>query len=263
MKGWWKTAIRYGCGLNMVLAAPTVLNGESIDAVQKAATEWARVRSETVRAETEWRWQKVFLESTLESLAERSQVLKDRRDFLEATVARERGNASELGLKNREALELLQDAGIRAQALSARLVDLRPWLPPRLSEALEFSYRSLEDASLGISERMQAVTIVFNRCFKFDRAITYSEEMLVVKDGKPARFLSVIYWGLSHAYALDATDGIAFFGSPGEKEWIWEEKAGLGPTVARLMALYHDEATPEFTEAPARLVNPIGASDLE
>ena len=258
MKGWWKRSIRYGWSLNLVLAAPTVLVGESIEAVQKAAADWARVRSETVRAETEWRWQKVFLESTLEALAERSRILEDRRDYLEATADRERGSASELGLKNEEALELLQGAGERVRTLSARLVDLRPWLPPRLSEALEFSYRSLEDPSLSISERMQTATTVFNRCFQFNSAITYSEEMLVVETGQPARFLSVIYWGLSHAYALDNAGGIAFYGFPGEREWIWEEKAGLGPTVARLMALHHDEATPEFVEVPARLASPIG-----
>lgn len=263
MKGWWIRSIRCWLGLIPGLIAPSVLVGESIETVQKAATEWARIRSETVRAETEWRWQKVFLESILEALTERTRILEDRRDYLEATAARERGSVAELGLKNEEGLELLQGAGERVQALSVSLVELRSWLPPRLSEALEFSYRSLEDPSLSVSERMQTAATVFNRCFQFNSAITYSEEMLVVETGQSARFLSVLYWGLSHAYALDSAEGIAFYGSPGEKEWVWEEQASLGPTVARLMVLYHDEATPEFVEVPARLANPMGASVQE
>jgi len=258
MKGWWKHKAPFGWGLIFVLVAPSLSAGESIEAVQKAATEWARVRAETVRAQTEWRWQKEFLESTLQALTERVHILEDRKDYLEATSARKRGSAAELGLRNKEALELLQKAKERVDSLSGGLIALRPWLPPRLSDALEFSFRSLGDPSLSVSERMQTVATVFNRCSRFNNTITYSEEMVVTEADRPPEFLSVLYWGLSHAYALDSSDGGAFLGSPGENGWTWEKKADLAPDVARLMAMYHDEQAPEFIEVPARLVDLTG-----
>ena len=76
--------------------------------------------------------------------------------------------------------------------------------------------------------------------------------------GEPqGRMFEVMYWGLSHGYAIDRTAGRAFFGSPGPKGWTWEPDPALAPRVARLIAIYRDKADPVVIEVPARITDPL------
>lgn len=226
-----------------------------LEAVEAVATEWARIRAETVREESDWRWQKSFLEATLGALVDRARILEEKRDFLEASSARLRRSFSDQGLKNEEAEALFERALERSGAVARELVRLRPLLPPRLSAALEYSFLSLEDPALGLSERIQTAATIFNRCTQFNSAITYSEEMATMVPGESARFVSVLYWGLSHGYALDSATGESYLGRPGEEGWAWEARPEIAPAVARLMSMHHDEMVPGFVEVPAQLVD--------
>ncbi len=79
--------------------------------------------------------------------------------------------------------------------------------------------------------------------------------MLDLSAGKNPQMLEVIYWGLSHGYALDRTSGKAWFGSPGSGNWQWEPIPDGAKAVAQLIAIYDGKDEPRFIEAPARLKN--------
>jgi hypothetical protein len=115
------------------------------------------------------------------------------------------------------------------------------------------SYRSLggKDASPG--ERMQLVMTVLNRCAQFNLAITHGEEVLTLEGEPGPKAVDVIYWGLSHGYALDRAGGKAWLGTPGPERWQWEPLPGAAPTVADLMAIRLDQADPRLVSVPARL----------
>jgi hypothetical protein len=100
---------------------------------------------------------------------------------------------------------------------------------------------------------MQFVTTILNRCAQFNKSITYGDEPVTPPGETDRRMLEVIYWGASHAYALDRAGGKAYFGSPGAQGWNWEPAPGADRSIAQLIAIYRDKADPEFVEVPAHV----------
>ena len=226
---------------------------DPIETVGKAATEWVKTRAETVRLESDWTTQRELLESTVTALNERAGRLEEQRDNLQAKTAKDRSELEVLQTKNRAAADGLQAVGVRLKAVGDSLIQLRPSLPPRLSAALEMPYRSLAGSELGLAERMQLTMTVLNRCAQFNRIVTGGEEVLTIDGEGGAKSFEVIYWGLSHGYALDRAGGKAWYGSPGPQGWRWEACPNAARQVAELLAIYNDKAEPVFVAVPAKL----------
>ncbi len=223
---------------------------------EKAASDWIKTRLETARVESAWASERPLLESTINGLKERAQTLEEKSDLLKATTAKDREEIATLQGKNKAAGDDLQGAETRLQALVGKLVDLRPALPPRLSEALELPYRSLANPGPGAGERMQLAMTILNRCALFNRTVTCGDEVLTIDGEQGAKSLEVIYWGLSHGYALDRAAGKAWHGVPGPRGWQWEPKPDAVRPVEKLMAVYNDKADPDFVAVPAVLGQP-------
>lgn len=226
---------------------------ETIDSVQQAATEWARIRIETVRLDTEWTAQRRLLESSIGALKERIGFLEERRDALAAKTAADRRTAAELNDKNTAAGRTMDAVTAQLDLFSGQLARLRPWLPPRLAQALELPYRTLADSATSPSERAQLIVRVLNRCAQFNKTITFAEEVMDPEGSATPRMMEVLYWGLSHGYALDRSGGKAYFGHPTAPGWAWEPLPGQGGHVAQLIAIHQDKADPEFVEVPVRV----------
>ena len=141
-----------------------------------------------------------------------------------------------------------------------KLIRLRPSLPPRLSESLELPYRSLTGSELALGDRMQLTMTVLNRCLQFNRIVSQGEEVLAIAGEAGPKSLEVIYWGLSHGYALDRAAGKAWLGSPGPQGWHWETRPEAARAVAELIAVYSGKADPGFAAVPAQLGHVAGES---
>lgn len=226
---------------------------DTIENVQRAATEWSKLRVETVRLETEWKWQRDSLQASLDALKERIKTLEQNRDELAASIAADEtksGNLAQTTAASREAMATIEQ---RLQKITAQLVAIRPLLPPRLSLGLELPFRSIQDAKPGPAERMQHVMTIINRCALFNKSVTCGEEALNLDGGPSPRLLGVVYWGLSHAYALDRNGNKAYFGHPGKTGWIWEPEPEIAEAVAHLLAINAEKADPAFVEVPAQI----------
>ena len=57
---------------------------DSIDTVEKSAVDWAKIRAETVRLQTEQQSERELLQSTVAALRERVRLLEEKRDSLAA-----------------------------------------------------------------------------------------------------------------------------------------------------------------------------------
>ncbi|HEX2855511.1 MAG TPA: DUF3450 family protein [Opitutaceae bacterium] len=226
---------------------------ESIDSVEKAAVEWAKIRAETVRLETEWKSRRELLESSQVALKERIRFLENKRDALTAKTASERQSLAALNENTATATRAMATVTTHLNQLTAQVVQLRPSLPPRLSQALELPYRSLADTAISPGDKVQLLVKLLNRCAQFNKSVTFAEEALSPETGAPPRLLEVLYWGLSHGYALDRTSGKAYYGSPGEKAWTWEVLNGETERISTLIAIYKDKADPLFVDVPARI----------
>ena len=226
---------------------------DPVESVEKAAGEWVKVRAETARLTTEWAQQQQLLESMVNGLTERAKNLEEKRAYLEAKTAKDREEIAKLTAENQASTTTMTGIDTHLQELDARLLQLRPALPPRLSAALDLPYRSLAGKELAVGERMQLSMTILNRCIQFNRGITSEEEVLNPTGAGNGQLLDVIYWGLSHAYALDRSTGATWFGSPGPAGWQWEPLPDGAKPVGRLIAIYHGKGEPDFVAIPARL----------
>ena len=244
------------CGL--LLGGFRAVGAESIETVEKAAGEWARVRAETARLESDWAWQKETMDASLTALKERVRKLDQRRELLEAEAAADAGKSGNLAAKTAAARQAMTEVEKRERIVVEKLVALRPWLPPRLSAALELPYRSAVDQALAPAERMQHAMVVFHRCTQFNKTVTYGEEVLTMADDPNPRLLEVIYWGVSHGYALDRVGHKAYFGHPTKEGWSWEAQPTIADAVSRLIEVHQEKLAPVFVEVPVELSDPFG-----
>ena len=236
--------------LALLGTVPLCAEPSPLELVGKSAEDWLKVRAETARLETEWSSQKQLLDSLVHGLEERAQSLEVKRDYLRAKTAKDREDIAALEASNQTASVGLSAVEEELKAVSPRLLQLRASLPPRLSEALEMSYKSLAAAELTLSERMQLTMTVLNRCLQFNRSIICEDQILTLGTEGQARQMEVIYWGLSHGYALDRVAGKVWLGSPGPAGWQWEPIPEAADRVAKLIAIYRGKGEPEFIEVP-------------
>lgn len=244
------------CGQWFVLCvciAGPVIAADPIEKVGKTASEWVKTRAETVRIETDWARNRGLLTGTIGGLKERADRLQEQRDQLLAGTAEQRAEQADLAARLTQARDNLKATEAGLQSLTERVLRLRPQLPPRLADALDLSYRSLAGNEASPSERMQLVMTVLNRCAQFNLSITHGDETLTLPGEAGPKSVEVIYWGLSHGYALDRATNRAWLGTPGTGAWTWEPLEAAAPAVAELMAIRRDETDPELVTVPARL----------
>jgi hypothetical protein len=248
--------VRYGVFCLCIWGASRAIAQEALDEADKSGRRWISLRLEAVQLESEWRTQCEVLASLVTALQERAKLTEEKRDFALAKTAQERQELEGLRAKNQSATEDLKACEMRLESLCQQLLSIRPKLPPHLSDALEMSYRSICAPNLASGERMQVAMNVLNRCAQFDRMISTSEDVLSL-EGEPAnRYFEVIYWGLSHAYAIDRTNRKAWLGTPGNDRWQWVPVPDVYDAVVKLIAVANDKAEPEFIPVPAPGIQP-------
>lgn len=241
-------------GLWLIVCLAALARGaDPLKEVGQTASEWVKARAETVRLETEWTQNRALLESTIAGLKGRADRLQDTRDHLLSTTTDERAEQAALAAKlasSQESFRLTED---RLHTLTEKVLRLRAQLPPRLSDALEMSYRSLAAPTGSPGERMQLVMTVLNRCAQFNQSVTHGEETLTLPGEPGPKSVDVIYWGLSHGYALDRAGAKTWLGTPGSDGWRWEPLADAAPAVTALLSIRRDESDPRLVNVPARL----------
>jgi len=235
--------------LSVTLLAPAT----PLNQVQTAAAEWAQLRSETTRLETDWLTERSLLDASIANLNSQADLLELQHETLLAATAKERQELADLTTANQTRATQLETTSARIEKLAAQLQALRPALPPRLSAALDLPFRSIMSPDLGPADRMRHTMAILNRCQQFDRTFVLAEEVLTTTPGEGPRLLEVVYFGLAQACALDRSAGEAFMGRPVDGQWQWENVPGLAAAAARLIAVRLDEIPPEFVNLPIKI----------
>ena len=222
--------------------------------VQAAASQWAKLRSETSRLEKEWDSEKEVLRASITGLAAQADQLAAERDTVTAETAAGRAEIDELTAANLATAARITAAGDRVGELAQKLLALRPALPPRLSAALELPFLSLASTDLPAAERMRHTMTILNRCNQFNQTFVLSEEILPVTPGGEPRLLEVIYWGLAQGCALDRSGNEAFVGRAVNGVWTWEPHPDLTAEIAELIDIHQDKEAPAFVTIPAQIM---------
>lgn len=235
------------------LLATGLAQATPLNQVQTAAAEWAELRSETTRLETDWVTERALLQASITNLNLQADQLELERDTLVAETAKDRQELDDLTAANQLRAEQLAAASARIESLATELNAMRPALPPRLSAALDLPFRSIQSPDLSPADRMRHTMAILNRAQQFDRTFVLAEEVLTVAPGAEPRLLEVVYFGLAQACALDRSAGEAFMGRPIDGEWRWELVPGLEDDAARLIAVRADDIPPEFVNLPTQI----------
>lgn len=243
------------CWRRMAIFVATTLPlaATSLDDVQNAAAEWARLRSETTRLETDWASERTLLEASIENLTLEADQLERERN---ADIAENRTNQetlTRLTADNAARTEAITTATAQLDQLTRDLQALRPALPPRLSSALDLAYRSLGTPDIPPADRLRHAVAILNRCQEFDQAFVLAEEALPLAPGQEPRLLEILYLGLAQACALDRTADEAYLGRPVDGTWQWTQVSGLAAEASRLIAVRRDELPPEFVSLPLQI----------
>lgn len=241
----------------IIWVAPSVCAADPLKDADDAAGQFIKIQIEEARLETEWSSQRALLESLVRADQERAASLEEARDQMTAKTASVREELDGVRTKIQNAQDDSKVLETRLSELSTQLLSLRPSLPPRLSEALEMSFRTLAGTGVSTSDRMQVAMNVLNRCTEFNRMITVGEEVLILEGEPPEKSVEVIYWGLSHGYALDRAGRKAWLGSPGPDGWRWESKPEAADGVAHLIGIAQDKADPAFVAVPATVTRSL------
>lgn len=240
---------------SFVATIPTMSAATSLDDVQAAAAEVARVRAETVQIESEWSWQRETLGASIEAVEQRVRTLEQKGELLEAKFAVEERQIDNLADEVAQVRAMYEKVDTQLSEVAAEVVGMVQWFPPRLARAVELPCQTLADPDLSPGERMQHIVTVWSRCLQFNRSITYSEETLSLESEGKERLMDVIYWGTSHAYALDRDSSAAYLGYPAEAGWKWEATPAIAAAVEKVIAIYQDRADPQFVSVPVRTTN--------
>lgn len=233
---------------------------DPLHSTEQLAVTWAKLRDENARLLADWRWEKDVLAASEIALQARAEQLRERRDLLKQKYGAESREIGDLKQRADEGRLAVEEVDTRLQASAARVLALRKSLPPRLSQALDLSFRTLADPGVPVAERAQALTTVLNRCALFNHGIHVSEEILQLPGSKEARMLEVIYWGLSHGYALDRQHRRAFVGQSTADGWIWQPADGIAAQVAAAIDVRQGKDDPRFVMLPVQLTNPAFAA---
>lgn len=235
---------------------PSEAADDPVDKVGKVAVEWVKTRTETVRLETEWSSQRELLQATIKAMEERARLAEESVELVKARTAQDRAEIEAIENRNDAAEKNHAAAAAHLQDTTRNLLGLRSSLPPRLLAALELPYKSLQDPALPASERFQHTLTILNRCLQFNRVVTTGEEVLTLPGESAPKALEVIYWGLSHGYALDRPAGKAWVGVPGPQGWEWEARPEAAGDLARVLAMTADKADPAFVMMPGKIAHP-------
>jgi len=240
-------------GICLALLTVTPTTATPLNDVQEAASEWARLRSETTRLETDWLAEKALLEASIGNLESRADSLDLEHEALIADAAKAQQEVDDLTAANQQRAADLEVASDRIAALAQELAALRPALPPRLSAALDLPFRTIANPDLSPADRMRHTMVILNRCQQFDQTFVMAEEVMAMTEGEEPRLLEVVYFGLAQACALDRSAEEAFIGRPVDGIWQWELVPGLAAEAAKLIAVRNDDIPPEFVELPIKV----------
>ena len=134
-----------------------------------------------------------------------------------------------------------------------RLLGISAFFPEPLLQKVESELLTLESKDTGMRETVVAMLNVMKVAGKFNRVVSYSEEMQSVGQSGEKRQLRVLYLGLACAYFLSGEN--AGVGAPAKDGWKWSVDDSLNSTMAKAIAVYEKTSRPELVTLPVEVQN--------
>lgn len=127
--------------------------------------------------------------------------------------------------------------------------------PLFLRDEMDTAREKLDIAdSAALGERSQILIAAFTRIEEFNRSVSIDYVPRELKDGREV-MVSVLYWGLARAYAVDPQGTIAWEIVPGADGWVWNERPDIVSPVLELVQIYEQARPPSIQIVPGEILN--------
>ncbi len=130
--------------------------------------------------------------------------------------------------------------------------------PEFLEDEMNTAHEKLELVDpVALGERAQILIAAFTRVEEFNRSVTIDYVSRKLADGRDV-MVSVIYWGLARAYAVDPQGTIAWELMPGPEGWTWNERPEYIAKILELTNVYEQTRPPSIQTVPGEVLNKLG-----
>lgn len=206
------------------LPAASITASPAVDEVTVKLRKWVETRQLIGEVRTGWEADKAILEAEARLLEDQIQALEEEVARLENTASRTEARRQEL-LEQRETL-LEQRRAFREalEPLEQAVVKVAARFPRPLAEAIRPLLQVLQpDGREAASPGDRAVSLlgILQQADRFNTKITVRNEVQSLP-GVGQRQVETLYWGLSFAFAADASGTLATVGYPGPDGWQFE-----------------------------------------
>lgn len=241
------------CSLALASLVTLVSAAEGPDELKAQADRWIELEKNLADERNAWRPQKEALEASIHVLKSEQTTLQTRVEGNELAAAafRNRLEVARADFAQQEAGHTILAAA--CQKLEQRLSALLPRLPGPLQERVQPHLTKLRspagDDGATISERAQSLVSALTAIEQFNNSLTLTHELRPNGAGETVD-VKVLYWGLSGAYAIDATGANAWILAPGRNGWEWRDAPAEAAAIRSLISVHEKQQNPSFVVLP-------------
>lgn len=237
-------------------ATATSQDPEKMEATRAALQEWVQARKLISQEQRDWTLGKQLLEDRIGLLDREVNNLGARIAEMQTSIDEAQGSERELLAEN-EGLKTsslaLRD---RVTELEARVTALLGRMPKQVQDLVQPLSQSMpkdpRDTGISLSVRYRNIVGILNLINKFNRELHLKNEKRQLANGSAAE-VSVLYFGVGHAFFVTADGTSAGIGTSGPEGWTWIPADEHAPAIARAIAIYNNEEPAAFVQLPVQI----------
>ncbi len=256
----YKARSRTRCSFKLAIFLGVAVSalGDDYERLESATKRWLDLEQRIAEERSAWKSQREVLsqsvkvlEANIDELTEGLENLK-----LSAEMRSNEFASNERTYENQEAARAYY-AG-KLDEMTELFLRFRTSAPEYLKDEMNAAQEKLELTDpIALGERAQILIAAFTRVEEFNRSVTIDYVSRKLPDGRDV-MVSVLYWGLARAYAVDPQGTIAWELKPGTEGWIWHERPEYISQIHELMQIYEQTRPPSIQSVPGEVMHELG-----
>lgn len=245
--------IVFGFALNLIAS--------DYDRLESATKRWLDLEKRIAEERNAWKSQKEVLSQSVKVLEANIAELTEGLENLNMSAEMRSNEFAryELTYESQEAARAYYAE--KLDRMSELFQDFKVSAPEFLADEMATVQEKLElVVPEALGERAQILIAAFTRIEEFNRSVTIDYVSRKLPDGRDV-MVSVIYWGLARAYAVDPQGTIAWELVPSAEGWTWNERPDYIGAILELTKVYEQTRPPSIQTVPGEVLNKLGGAE--
>jgi len=231
---------------------------DDYERLESATKRWLDLEQRIAEERNAWKSQREVLSQSVKVLEANIDELTEGLENLKLS-AKLRSNEF---ANNEQTYESQETARVyyasKLDEMTELFLRFRASAPEYLEDEMNTAQEKLELADpVALGERAQILIAAFTRVEEFNRSVTIDYVSRKLADGRDV-MVSVLYWGLARAYAVDPQGTIAWELKPGPEGWVWHERIDYIPQIHELVQIYEQTRPPSIQSVPGEVLRKLG-----